>query len=112
MKTRLFFAAIMTMGFMAFTYGQERSGNEMQTLFGNNDNKIDHGGYGAISVGYTQINEEDVMTLGGRLAWVIDHHVAIGLAGKAFMNSIFIEGDFPGPRKTDYICRVDMAGFL
>jgi hypothetical protein len=92
MKTRLFLAAIMTMGFLAFTYGQERSTNEMQTLFGNTDNKIDHGGYGGISVGYTQINGEDVMTLGGRLAWVIDHHVAVGLAGRAFMNSVFIDG--------------------
>jgi hypothetical protein len=95
MKTRIFITAMMVMGFMSFSFGQERSGNEMQTLFGNSDNKIDHGGYAAFSVGYTQIDGEDVLTLGGRAAWLIDHHVAIGLAGKAFMNSIYIDGYWP-----------------
>lgn len=82
----------MTIGFMAFTYGQEGKGDEMQTIFGNTDHKISHGGYAAFSVGYTQIDGEDAMTLGGRAAWVIDHHVAIGLAGKALMNSVYIDG--------------------
>lgn len=94
MKTRIILAAIMVIGMMSFTFGQERTGNEMQTIFGNRDNKIDHGGYFGLSVGYTQINGKDVMTLGGRAGWLIDHHVTVGLAGKAFMNTIFIEGDF------------------
>jgi hypothetical protein len=95
MKARILLAAIMTVGFMMFTYGQENKSEEIKTIFGNTDHKISHGGYAAISVGYTQIDKQDVMTLGGRAAWVIDHHVAVGLAGKAFMNSVFIEGDFP-----------------
>ena len=83
------------MGLIAITYGQEENKDELQTIFGNTDHKISHGGYAAISVGYTQIDGEDVMTLGGRAGWVIDHHVTIGLAGNAFMNSIFIDGYWP-----------------
>jgi len=95
MKTRILLAAIMVMGLMNFSFGQERTSNELQTLFGNNDKKIDHGGYFGLSVGYTQIDGQDVLTLGGRATWLIDHHVAIGLAGNAFMNSIFIDGYWP-----------------
>jgi hypothetical protein len=82
----------MTIGFMAFTYSQETKSDELKTIFGSADHKISHGGYGAFSIGYTQIDGEDVMTFGGRAAWVIDHHIALGLAGTAFMNSIYIDG--------------------
>jgi hypothetical protein len=95
MKARIFLAALLVLGLMSGSYSQERSGNEMQTLFGNSDKKISHGGYGAISVGYTQIDGQDVWTLGGRAGWLIDHHVTVGLAGKAFMNSVFIDGYWP-----------------
>jgi hypothetical protein len=95
MRTRILLAAIMAIGIVAYSYGQERTTEEMQTLFGNKDNKIDHGGYAAVSIGYTQIGGEDVMTLGGRAGWLIDHHVTIGLAGTAFMNSIYLDGYWP-----------------
>lgn len=112
MKTRLLLAAIMTIGIMAFSFGQEETSTEMKTIFGDKDSKIDHGGYGAISIGYTQINKEDVMTLGGRAAWVIDHHVAIGLAGKAFMNSVFIQGDFPNTPENGLYLSGGYGGFF
>jgi hypothetical protein len=95
MKTRIFLAAIMTIGLFSFTFGQEEKKQEMQTLFGSPDHKIDHGGYGAISVGWTQIDNKDVMTLGGRAGWVIDHHITLGVAGKAFMNSVYVDGYWP-----------------
>ena len=95
MKTRIFLAAIMAIGIMSFTFGQERSTEEMRTLFGNKDNKISHGGYGAISVGYTQIDNKDVMTLGGRAGWLIDHHITLGFAGKGFISQVFIDS-IPG----------------
>lgn len=112
MKTRLLLAAIMTIGFMAFSYGQEEKSTELKTLFGNTEHKVSHGGYAAISVGYTQIDKQDVMTLGGRVAWVIDHHVAIGLDGKAFMNSVFIEGDFPNTAENGLYLSGGYGGFL
>lgn len=103
MKTKLLLAAIMAIGFMAFTFGQERTTEDIQTIFGNDDNKISHGGYGAFSVGYTQIDGQDVMTLGGRAGWVIDHHVTLGLAGTAFMNSIYIDGYWDNPEEGYYL---------
>jgi hypothetical protein len=92
MKARLVLAAFMIIGSMAITYGQEEKGKEMKTLFGPTDHKISHGGYFGLSVGYTQIDGQDAFTLGGRAAWIIDHHVAVGLAGTGFVNSIYIDG--------------------
>jgi hypothetical protein len=95
MRTRIILTAIMTIGFLAISSGQEEKNAELQTIFGNGNHKISHGGYAGLTVGYTQIDGENVMTLGGRAGWLIDHHVTIGLAGNAFLSSIFIEGDFP-----------------
>ena len=92
MKTKIFFALLLAVTFMTTGFGQDASKEEMKTIFGNQDRRISHGGYGAISVGWTQIDNKDVLTLGGRAGWLIDHHVTIGLAGKAFMNSVYIDG--------------------
>jgi len=92
MKTRLLLTALMIIGFTVLTYGQEEKDNEMKTIFGNTDHQISHGGYAALTVGYTQIDKQEAFTLGGRAAWVIDHHVAVGLAGTALINSVYLEG--------------------
>ncbi|MCK9399329.1 MAG: hypothetical protein M0Q51_04970 [Bacteroidales bacterium] len=102
----------MTLGIIAVSYGQEEKSKEMKTIFGNTDHRISHGGYAALSVGYTQIDGEDVMTLGGRAGWLIDHHVTIGLAGKAFMNSVFIEGDFPNITENGLYLSGGYGGFF
>jgi len=115
MKARIFLAAIMTLGMMAFTYAQEPGEKEMQTLFSNNKNKLDNGGYGAITIGYTQIDNENVMTLGGRAGWLIDHHVTLGLAGTAFVNSIEINGyweDDPNSQQEGYYLVGGYGGFF
>jgi hypothetical protein len=101
MKTRVIFILMMTMGIMVFSFGQEQKSEEMKTLFKNTDKKIDHGGYFGLSVGYTQVDGNNSLTLGGRAAWLIDHHVAIGLGGNSFISEPFVEGDFPN---------VDQAG--
>jgi len=100
MKTRIFLALVMILGVSVVSFGQERSGDEIRTIFGNSDRKIDHGGYGAFTVGYTEIDGNAVWTLGGRGGWLIDHHVTLGLAGKGFVNESYIEGYWP-----------DQAGF-
>ena len=92
MKTRLLLAAMIIIGFVAMTYGQEEKNHEMKTIFGNTDHKITHGGYAAFSMGYTQINGQDAYTLGGRAAWIIDHNLALGIAGKGLVNSIYLSG--------------------
>ncbi len=94
MKSRLLFV-LMLMGLSLGIMAQERTKQEMQTIFGNPDNKISHGGYGAFSIGYTQIAGEDVMTLGGRAGWVIDHHVTLGFMGKALVNTVYVDDYWP-----------------
>lgn len=86
---------MLTVGAMAFSFGQEQNSEEMKTLFKNTDKKIDHGGYIGLSVGYTQVDNENVITLGGRAGWLIDHHVMIGVAGNSFISEPYVEADFP-----------------
>ncbi len=63
--------------------------SEMKTLFSkSSDKKVSHGGYGSFSVGYSQIAGKDAMQIGGRAAWIANHHFAMGLAGYGFFNSI------------------------
>jgi len=39
-----------------------------------------------------EVEGQDVLTLGGCAGWIIDHNVAIGLAGKWMINTILLEG--------------------
>jgi hypothetical protein len=112
MKTRLLFIGLMTLGIIVISYGQDENSDNLRTIFGKADHKISHGGYAAISVGYTQIDADDVMTLGLRAGWLIDHHVTIGLAGKALMNSVFIEGDFPNTTENGLYLSGGYGGFF
>ncbi len=57
--------------------------NNFNTLFGDN---IAYGGYGALSMAYSQISDLNAFTFGVQGALVIGHGVAIGLAGRAFVS--------------------------
>jgi hypothetical protein len=94
MKMRFLLSGLLLLG-LCSTVPAQQDDNEIKTIFGDTDHKIDHGGYGAFSVGYTQIGGEDVVTLGGRAGWIIDHHVTLGLAGTALVNSIYLDGYWP-----------------
>jgi len=59
---------------------------EVSTLFGSKDGQIHHGGWGALTFGYTQINGKDTYLMGARGGWLIDHHFTIGLAGNGFVS--------------------------
>lgn len=61
----------------------EREPGEIQTLF---DPGSGNGGYGAFSIGYTQINGRDAMLMGGRGEWIIGHGFGLGMGGYGFMN--------------------------
>ena len=62
---------------------QERHRGEIRTLF---DPHSGSGGYGAISVGYSQIAGRDAILMGGRGEWVIGHGFGLGLGGYGFLN--------------------------
>ncbi len=62
---------------------QRRKPGEVQTLFDNNQGS---GGYGAFTIGYTQISGRDAFLMGGRGAWVVGHGFGLGLGGYGFVN--------------------------
>ncbi len=63
---------------------QERE--EMSTIFGGKDGNIEHGGWGGLSFGYTQIKGKDTYLMGARGGWLIDHHFTIGMAGYGYVS--------------------------
>ncbi len=69
------------------TFSQQQP--EMRTLLGN-DKKISHGGYGAITLGYTQLDGKDAFMMGFKGGWIIDHRLALGFAGTSFVNDISV----------------------
>ena len=62
---------------------QERNPGEVQTLF---DPHSGSGGYGAFTIGYTQINGKDAILMGGRGEWVVGHGFGLGMGGYGFIN--------------------------
>ncbi len=63
--------------------------NEYRTLFGGN--RITSGGYGGLSINYSQLDGRDALLIGIRGAWVINHGVGIGIAGYGITNDIKTE---------------------
>ena len=61
----------------------QRDPGEVQTLF---DPNAGTGGYGAFSIGYTQISGRDAILMGGRGEWVIGHGFGLGIGGYGFVN--------------------------
>lgn len=60
----------------------EKQGLEIKTLFGKD--KISHGAYLGLSFGYADLNKKDAIVGSARLAWVIDHCLALGLSASGF----------------------------
>lgn len=71
----------------SFVYAQEeyRDPDEISTIF---SKRRSNGGYGAISIGYSEIDGKDAFIGGARGGWIIDHSFAIGLGGYGFINDI------------------------
>jgi len=57
--------------------------DELKTIIGPD---VSNGGYGALSLGYTQIEGQHAFLTGGRGAWIIGHKLGLGLAGYGFIN--------------------------
>lgn len=56
---------------------------DIQTIMGKNSTV---GGYGALSIQYTELEDRDAFVFGARGAVVIGHMMAIGLGGSGFFN--------------------------
>lgn len=81
------------------TFSNEPQQQNINTLFGKDGGKIEHGGWGGFTLGYTKIAGKDTFISGGRGGWLIDHRFTLGLAGYGFFSNI----DFNGP----YIPTID-----
>ena len=84
---------------LPFLQGQENNENEFKTLFG--DKNVSHGGYGAISFNYSQIDGKDAMLMGARGAWVIGHSFALGAGGYGFLNDYHYNPNLAGGRNVN-----------
>ena len=61
---------------------------EIKTLLGRDRSG---GGYGSFTIGYSMIDNQHAVLLGGRLAWVASHYVGIGFGGTGFINEYHYE---------------------
>lgn len=59
--------------------------DQIRTIFSSGRS---NGGYGALSLSYTQLEGKDALMVGARGAWIIDHSFAIGLGGHGFINDL------------------------
>lgn len=102
MKTKSIITFALAFLFSAFLFAQEGD-EEMRLLFHKKDKpgkeKIANGGYGSFSLGWTQIDKKNSALFGGRIAWIANHHFALGLAGYGFASD-FYDGDTYNP--SDY----------
>jgi len=97
MKTKILLSAILAF-FVLITYAQDEE--QMKTVFNKSDGKIDHGGYGAVTIGYSKIDGKDGMLIGGRAGWLIDHRLTLGLVGYGFFNNLQKNYDYQASEYT------------
>ena len=82
-KLTILFALVMA---TAFAFAQEENENdEIRTVF---SNRKSNGAYGAVSMGYSQIDGQDALITGARGAFIVDRSFAIGLGGYGFVNNL------------------------
>ena len=89
-------AILSILAFLALTtFAQDnyqyKDDDDIQTIF---SKKRSNGGYGAFSIGYSEIDNKDAIIMGARGAWVINHSFAIGLGGYGFVNDINYDNMF------------------
>jgi hypothetical protein len=70
-----------------------------ETLLGSGP--IEHGGYGALVVKLTTVNNQLGVLVGGRGGWIINHTFAIGAAGYGLVNDVTAR--VPGPLGQPYV---------
>jgi len=72
----------------------QNDNEEMKMLFHpkKDGQKMANGGYGAFTVGWTQIEGKSAVIIGGRAAWIANHHFALGVAGNGFFNDFYNGG--------------------
>ncbi len=87
MKKIILVIIAATIGFAGYTQENKNAGQqEYRTLFGGSH--VTHGGYGGLSFNYSQVDKKDALLVGAQGAWIINHGMAIGIAGYGFANNL------------------------
>jgi len=70
------------------TLAQENQ-NEFRSVFNKkSDQKVVHSGFGTFGIAYSQIDGRDALNINFSGAWLIDHSIALGIAGTGFFNNL------------------------
>ncbi|RKD87710.1 hypothetical protein [Mangrovibacterium diazotrophicum] len=91
MKKQLLILMLALLAQGAFAQNN-RSNDEFGTVFAND--KMSNGGYGALSIAYTEIDNKDAFVVGARGGWIINHSFSLGLAGYGFINDVHYNDPF------------------
>lgn len=81
---KLFFLIFIGLGTLCAP-AQENNDKQISTIF---QKKRSNGAYGALSLGYSQIDGKDAFSMSMRGSWIINHSFAIGLGGTSFVNDV------------------------
>lgn len=73
------------LGFLLASAQEYEDNDQISTIFSKSRR---NGGYGALSLSYTQIDGKDAFLMGARGSWIIGHSFAIGLGGCGFINDV------------------------
>ena len=84
----LSFITLMSLNLNAQETDKTQTKKEYKTLFSDSDGHIDHGFFGGVNVAYSQIDAKPAISIGGRIAWLINHKFALGIAGNGFFNNM------------------------
>ena len=82
---------------------------KQRTLLSDWNGNVSHGGYGGITIAYSEIDAQASIQVGGRMAWIINHKFALGIAGNGFFNNL-IKDDTYEP--SDYYLAGGYGGLL
>ena len=86
MKKATILIFVVFVSLMGLAQEDNKNNQEYRTLFGSS--QMTHGGYGGLSINYSQLDGEDALLVGARGAWIINHGIGIGLAGYGITNNI------------------------
>jgi hypothetical protein len=94
MKKAVFILSLLFAGIYSFSQitedesAEKRKDDEMRTLIGRSE---DIGGYGGISVLYSQIDAKDGFVFGARGGVIMGHVFALGIGGTGFINDSHLD---------------------
>jgi opacity protein-like surface antigen len=106
-RTAIFAVLIILLLSPAFSQTSDstksKKNDEFKTLFGNNR---PGGAYGAFSAGYTEIDNVQAVSFGGKFEWIVGHSIGFGFGGNGFINEyhwdenlerdVFLTGGYGG----------------